>query len=702
MMKKIFVLFTLFVSLSLLTSTGLYAEQNSWHYPLEIKVGVSSTFGEFRGNRVHTGVDLRTNMQTGYQVYAIDDGTITRISVKKLGFGKALYIEHPNGLMSVYGHLDCFEDTSLGLEKLVRQYQKQRGTKYPGNIYPKIPIKRGQLIAYSGETGYGLPHLHFEVRRGGATPIDPFKHGFEFEDNTPPIIESLLIEPLGSQSYLDGEHFLREYRAEQQQGKYLITHIPKVHGKVRFTVSAYDQIGAANKCNVDRIDLYIAYSAVNKLDLSIDRERFFSNQFNWVTYNTDHRGGLVYDYNLTRLSNPTQYYYRLYNLSPSHFPFREVFALNNGIWDTTEADEGLHTITVEAYDANENRSVAQMQVYVEKQLAMELQYSPLKNGWKPIARDFHDFFEIVCQSAEPLRETPILQITREGKQAGSLRSQEDKQAGRLHSQEMELMSRGSNLFSGTYNLTPGQDGVFTVKLMAITQQGKQLEQAWQFPVNTIFAKRGGTVRNGDKASMTFPPGALYEDIFANIFPTTSYEETPGLPLISEVYDFRPAGCPLEKQGTIRIQYPATIKNPGKLGIFWWDTIKKRWYFMDDTLEPKARNLTAKIIYPSIYAILQDNVDPVISDLIPEPGSTVAAAHSTLSAIIKDVGKGIDEASIVMKLDEKRVDGEYDPDRNKFAYTLTGKLKSGTHTLTVQAADKAGNQAKPQISKFTVK
>jgi hypothetical protein len=686
MIKKIFVLFALFAFLFLLTSTELHAEQNSWHYPLEIKVGVSSTFGEFRGNRVHTGVDLRTNMTTGYKVYAIDDGTITRISVKKLGFGKAIYIEHPNGLMSVYGHLDHFDDKTLGLEKLVRQYQKQRGTKYPGNIYPKIPVKRGQLIAYSGETGYGLPHLHFEVRRGGATPIDPFKHGFEYEDKTPPVIEGFIIDPLGSQSYLDGEHFSREYRTEQQQGKYLIKHTPRIHGKVRFTVAAYDQIGAANKCNVDRIDLYIAYSAVNKLDMYIDKDRFFSNQFNWVTYETDHRGGLVYDYNLTRLSNPTQYYYRLYNISPAHFPFREVFALNNGTWDTTTSDEGLHTITVEAYDVGGNMSVAQMQVYVEKQPSMDLQYSPLKEGWKPRLRDFHDFLEVVCQSAESLREAPTLQIARKGNTPVT----------------MELLPRGSNLFSGTYDLTPGQDGIVALKVMAITEEGQQLERTWQVPVNTIFAKRGGIVRYGDKASMSFPPGALYEDIFANIFPARSYEETPGLPLISEVFDFRPAGCPLEKQGTIRIQYPATIKNPGKLGIFWWDTIKKRWYFMDDKRESKAHNLTAKIIYPSIYAILQDNVNPVISDLVPESGSTVSTAHSALSAIIKDVGKGIDETSIVMKLDEKRVDGEYDPDRNKFAYTLTGKLKSGTHTLTVQAADKAGNQAEMRTSKFTVK
>ncbi len=337
------------------------APEQSWHYPLEIKAGLSSNFGEFRGNRVHTGVDLRTNGVTGYKVYAIDDGKIVRLSVKKLGFGNALYIEHPNGLMSVYAHLDRFVEKSLGLRSVVKQYQKQRGTKYPGNIYLKKPVKRGQLIGFSGETGYGLPHLHFEVRRGGATPIDPFEHGFDYEDKVPPVIESLLIEPLGSQSFLDGEHFLREFPTEKQQGKYRVTHVPKVHGKVRFMASMYDQIGAQNRVNVDQIDLYIAYSGVDQLDLYVDQDKYFSNQFDKVTYKTNHRGGLVYDYNLTRLSNPSRYYYRLYNISPAHFPYRQVFAKNKGVWDTTTTQEGLHTLTLEIRDVKGNLSVAQMQ-----------------------------------------------------------------------------------------------------------------------------------------------------------------------------------------------------------------------------------------------------------------------------------------------------------------------------------------------------
>jgi hypothetical protein len=664
---------------------GLSAETD-WHYPLEIKVGVSSTFGEFRGNRVHTGVDLKTNMQTGYKVYAIDDGAVVRLCAKKYGFGNAVYIQHPNGLMSVYGHLDRFAEEGLGLQSLVERYRQQRGRKYPGNIYLERPVKRGQLIGYSGETGYGLPHLHFEVRRGGATPIDPFKHGFEYPDTTAPIIESLLIEPLGPHSYVDGEHGIREYRTQAAgAGVYAIEPIPQITGQVRFTAAAYDQIGAENRCAVDRIDLYIAHCSVDQLDLYVDQERLFRNQFNWVTYNTNHRGGLVYDYNWTRLSNPTQYYYRLYNLSPAHFPYREVETLNRGVWDTTACQEGLYTITLETRDVGGNRSRAQMQVYVEHQPTLERAYPPLQDDWRVEIRDFHDFLEIVCQTAVPPQQPPTARITLNGGQP----------------QDVQLTPAGEQIFAGTYSLISGQDGRLQIHVTAATRGGRVLETTRQVPVNTIFARRGGTVTNGDKAAMTLPAGALYEDIFANIFPTTAYETTPGLPLVSDVYDFRPAGCPLEKKGKIRIQYPADAQNIQQLGIYWWDHIKRRWYFMDDAAG-SHNSLTAGIIYPSIYAILRDEVRPVIERFIPEPGSTVTAAHRTLAAIITDVGKGVAESSIVMTLDGRRVAGEYDPDRRKYEYTLSGPLAAGAHTLRVQAADRAGHPAQQREATFYVK
>lgn len=680
-----------FISIFFLLSPTLPAAQkDAWYFPLAIRAGISSTFGEFRGERLHTGVDLKTNGQTGYAVHAIADGVISRLGVRKYGFGNALYITHPNGLMTAYCHLENFEETALGLQTLVQQYRKQRGTKYPGDIYLGKPVKRGQLIGFSGETGSGLPHLHFELRQGGATPIDPFEHGFVYESNTPPTIESLVLEPLGAQSALDGEHFAREYRAEKSQGQYRFVQIPKISGKVRFMAAAYAQIGAENKCGIEQIDLYIANPGVDKLELTIDDAKLFSNRFDRITYETNQRGGLLYDYNLTRLSNPTHYYYRLYNLSPELFPYREVVAKNRGVWDATAAKAGRHTVMLTVRDANGNVTQAQMQVEVAPAGAAPASGgTPVNVAEVPASQgaphvkiyELQDFIEVVFQPDTPLAQPPTLFIAQE---------------------EIPLTPKGANRFAGTYHLTPDKRGLFNLTVRATTKAGKPIEETRPFPVNPMAAASGGTVSYGEQAVMSLPPGALYEDIFANIFPTAAYAETPGLPVMGAVYDFRPAGCPLEKKGHIRLQYPANIKDVKKLGIFWWDNVKKHWYYMDDEVDPKTRTLTAEIIYPSIYAILQDNVNPVIADFAPADGNTAPATLKEISAIITDVGKGIDEGSLVMKLDGKAVDGEYDPDRSKYAYPLTKSLAAGTHTLSVQAADKAGNPAKPQTVTFRVK
>ncbi len=678
-MKKIlrFILFAICFHLG--SFTLIHAQTRySWHYPLEIKAGLSSNFGEFRGDRVHTGVDLRTNGQNGYRVYAIDDGVIVRLAVQKYGFGNALYIEHPHGLMSVYGHLERFENKTLGLQTLVQQQRQQRNSKYPGNIYLKKAVKRGQLIAYSGESGSGLPHLHFEVRRGGDAPIDPFEYGFAYNDTTPPVVESLMIEPIGSQSFLEGQHFLRQYPAQKEQGNYVFAHIPKISGKVRFTAAMYDQIGAENRCGVDAITL------------KIDDKKFFTNQFDQVTYSSNHRGGLVYDYNWTRLSNPSQYFYRLYNLSPAHYPYQKVSANNQGIWDTSRIAPGLHQIMLEIADAMGNVSQAVMQVQVEAAPSGSATSAQATQDWAVEIREFPGFLEVVCQTTHVLKTLPILDVIHKNQALASI----------------PFQPSGPQTFAANYDLKPALAGVLEFRVTATTQAGQQLGERRQVPVNPISANRGGTVSYGQKTSMTFPAGALYEDIFANIFPTAAYQVTEGLSLIGEVYDFRPAGCPLEKKGSIHIQYPADVKDVKdvkKLGIYWWDAIKQRWYFMNDRVETKTRSLSADIIYPSIYAILQDTLHPIISDLRPEHNTTVAAEEVTeLSSIIRDIGKGVDENTIAMLLDGKPVDGEYDPDRSKFSVSLIKPLSAGKHTLTVQAGDKAGNPAKTRTATFVVR
>ena len=140
--------------------------------PVNIPIYLSGNFGELRSNHFHSGIDIKTQGVTGHKVYASAEGYISRIKVEAAGYGNSLYITHPAGYTTVYGHLDRFRKDIADYVKDL-QYEKQQ---YTMNIYPekgKWHIQKGEFIAFSGTSGYSFgPHLHFEIWREGS-PIDP-------------------------------------------------------------------------------------------------------------------------------------------------------------------------------------------------------------------------------------------------------------------------------------------------------------------------------------------------------------------------------------------------------------------------------------------------------------------------------------------------------------------------------------------------
>ena len=77
-------------------------------YPVDARIGLAANFGELRSNHYHMGLDCRTNQVENRPVKAAADGYIARVSVAPFGFGQAIYINHPNGLTTLYGHLNKF------------------------------------------------------------------------------------------------------------------------------------------------------------------------------------------------------------------------------------------------------------------------------------------------------------------------------------------------------------------------------------------------------------------------------------------------------------------------------------------------------------------------------------------------------------------------------------------------------------------
>ncbi len=232
-MKRILtILFTFYFSLFTLTAQEY--PQGYFRNPMDFDIGLSATFGEFRTNHFHSGLDMRTGGAIGKPVYAAADGYVAKVSISPWGGGKILYIKHPNGYTTVYMHLDSY----AGIIGRVVEGEQYRTKSYSINrtFDPgAMPVKKGQLVAYSGNSGgSGGPHLHFEVRltdspdlHTGARIINPLLFGLPYSDNIKPVIRGLRVYPVGGEPIavgkdnsvsVDGPFYLGIYATDAAKG----------------------------------------------------------------------------------------------------------------------------------------------------------------------------------------------------------------------------------------------------------------------------------------------------------------------------------------------------------------------------------------------------------------------------------------------------------------------------------------------------
>ena len=160
--------------------------QNYFSSPLDITLVLSGTFAELRSNHFHSGLDIKTNGKEGFKTYASAEGYVSRIKISRYGYGKALYITHPNGYTTVYAHLQKF---SPSIEAYVKQQQYKKET-FELELFPKaetLKVAAKEVIAYTGNTGgSGGPHLHFEIRDKQERPMNPMLFGMDIKDTTKP------------------------------------------------------------------------------------------------------------------------------------------------------------------------------------------------------------------------------------------------------------------------------------------------------------------------------------------------------------------------------------------------------------------------------------------------------------------------------------------------------------------------------------
>lgn len=233
---------------------------NYFRSPLDIPLSVSGTFGELRSNHFHAGIDLKTNRRTGLPVYATAEGYVSRIKVSVWGYGKVIYIKHPNGYSTVYAHLSKF---GKGIEDYVKRIQYSKKSYETGNIYPKegeILVEKGQVIGYSGRTGgFVAPHLHYEIRdKQNKSIINPLLFGLKVKDSIAPTIKKLMAYPIGSNSRINRTNKNQILPLRKEANNEYITNRISAFGKISFGVNVFDRLGKElNKNGVYSIEMYV-------------------------------------------------------------------------------------------------------------------------------------------------------------------------------------------------------------------------------------------------------------------------------------------------------------------------------------------------------------------------------------------------------------------------------------------------------------
>ncbi|MDB4189826.1 M23 family metallopeptidase [bacterium] len=233
---------------------------NYFRSPLDISLHLSGTFGELRNNHFHAGVDIKTKRRTGFPVYATADGYVSRIKVAIWGYGKVIYISHPNGYTSVYAHLSKFGD---GIQEYVKNIQYQKESYETGNIYPaenEITVKKGQVIAFTGRTGgFVAPHLHYEIRDTKTEHIiNPLLFGLKIKDSIAPRINKLIAYPIGEGSRINRSVKKQTLAIKKDSLNNYRTNRISASGSIGFGINVYDLLGKElNKNGVYSIEMKV-------------------------------------------------------------------------------------------------------------------------------------------------------------------------------------------------------------------------------------------------------------------------------------------------------------------------------------------------------------------------------------------------------------------------------------------------------------
>jgi len=291
-----------------------------FHPPVKIPIFISGNFGELRSDHFHSGIDIKTQGITGHHVFSVEEGYVSRIKVQANGYGKSIYITHPNGYTSVYGHLDRYREDIAAYVKKIQYKQRSHMVDLFLNRLT-FPMEKGEFIAYSGNTGGSSgPHLHFELRStDNQHPVNVLQFNFDIRDQEPPRFHSVFIYPMDKKGQVNGKVEKFSSKLVKNKGIYTIPYGTEIRasGILGMSVEVFDYLdGVSNRCGIYTLEMYVD----NKLSYSHTMDEFSFSESRYINAHTDYEANIrlgVKAHRLHRLPNDKL---RIYNKDTENSP----------------------------------------------------------------------------------------------------------------------------------------------------------------------------------------------------------------------------------------------------------------------------------------------------------------------------------------------------------------------------------------------
>jgi hypothetical protein len=721
---KAIILFFAFFPLSVFPQAYLW--------PTNASDYLSSSFCEFREGHYHSAIDIKTWNTEGYPCYAVADGFIKQLRVSPFGYGKVLYLQLEDGNTAVYAHLQKFSEA---IDKQVLGIQF-RNKKYRLNWRPKnLKIKKGDIIAYTGRTGIGVPHLHFEIRNKKDNPVNPLVYYSRIKDNIRPKLLELAIIPLTQTATINGSFSPKTVPVTHiKDGIYVIKEPLYAHGKVGLAINGYDQAD----------DVYNKYG-FHHTDLEVSGQKTFEIEYDELDFSTTEHiySEIYYPYWVEK----NQVFQKLYLESFNPLSFYNRSLATDG---SIEVYENPMSFNITVSDFKKNRSIISGELLPAQKFSIEIIKAVRKKTWvyvkflAPQIRDLKFFTGNNDRTWTPAEYFEILEGKIANPEKGLWARVALKDSLSLYMKIEVNKKINRSIYFGMPVISPEklfQPYVLGEKLIV---EIPDLNPNTQISLLHDQARLGTSFPEAESRQVIIParlisgkPRTLiittdsvntpvlnlnFDALYPNETTTSSWfdsalviQSSEGsvmdttlitveileidtvlnkFPTASKIFEISPRNFPIFNSLSIRIQADS-IPAWGHWSVFKTNGEDKISY-LSSTIDSRALHFTTKTSSLGKFVIAADTIPPEVSIIEPITGQTYKKSPE-IQIKTKDLISGIgDEEDISLVLDGNYVLPEWDPEEDILTGILANDLSAGNHILTVSISDRSGNTTRKAV------